>query len=515
MLVAIALLRPPSPAVDSVDWGLTVMVIVAAVLAVALAILVVFLARYRNRQETLVAQAHAAQQGLAAIQERFRGVLDAEAERRRILDGVEAERAQAQAAFERGRAGWEQAIRGLHDQHQAVQNQLQSGESELGRVRTAIGRVRVELNALDEEANLQTFAFYKQRYSFSSLARYQSKLDEIRERQKQMLKDKRAAVGQIEWTVNGSVAEGRKQINQTLKLMLRAFNGECDAAIVKVKYNNVHVMEERLQKARDAINALAAVQQCVIVSEYLALKLDELRLVHEYQEKQQDEREEQRRLREQMREEEAALREIEKARHDAEREEKRYADALAKAREEAERAVGGKQDKLRAQIDELEARLAEAQQNTRAVAQAQLTRAGHVYVISNVGAFGEHVYKIGMTRRLIPMDRVDELGSASVPFDFDVHAMIRAPDAPALETALHRTFHERRVNRVNPRKEFFRVTIDEIATVVTKLHGEIDIISVPEAEEYRKTVAMASAGQTLPALASVSAETPSPAGVTS
>ncbi|HRI68305.1 MAG TPA: DUF4041 domain-containing protein [Polyangium sp.] len=352
--------------------------------------------------------------------------------------------------------------------------------------------MRAELAALDEEAHLQSFGFYKPRYNFSSSERYQSKLDEVRERQKQMIKDKTAATCAIEWTVNGSAAEGRKQINQTLKLMLRAFNGECDAAIAKVKYNNVHVMEARIEKAREAINGLAEIQRCTISASYLRLKLDELHLAHEYEEKVQAENEEQRRIREQMREEEQAQREIEKARQDAEKEEKRYADALRKAQEDAAKADGSKQQKLLAQIAELEKKLADAHANKeRALSRAQQTRSGYVYIISNIGSFGEHVYKIGMTRRLDPMDRVKELGDASVPFEFDVHAIISTDDAPTLENTLHRAFDHRRVNRVNEKKEFFKVKIEEIVALVQKHHrAEVDIVTMAAAEEYWKTVAM-------------------------
>jgi hypothetical protein len=184
------------------------------------------------------------------------------------------------------------------------------------------------------------------------------------------------------------------------------------------------------------------------------------------------------------------LREIEKAQEDAEKEERRYAEALRRATEEAEQASGAKQQKLLSQIEELNKRLAEAQLNKeRARSRAEMTRSGHVYVISNVGSLGERVYKIGMTRRLDPMERVKELGDASVPFGFDVHAMIFAEDAPALENALHREFHYKRVNLINLRKEFFEVEIDEVAQVVRKLHGEIIVTRLAEAKEYRLTLA--------------------------
>lgn len=353
-------------------------------------------------------------------------------------------------------------------------------------------RLQLEFAALDEESNLQAFAFYKPRYAFADSDRYQKKLDDILDRQKAMLKDKTAAVCNQEWTVNGSKAEGRKQIAQTLRLMLRAFNGECDAAMGKVRYNNVHVMETRIRKACEAINGMAQIQECRITPGYVDLKLQELYLVHEYEEKLQEEKETQRRIREQMREEELAQRELERARLDAEKEEARYAEALKKAQEEAERTSGAKQRKLMDQIVELEKKLAEAQANkARAMSRAQMTRSGHVYVISNIGSFGEHVFKIGMTRRLDPMDRVKELSDASVPFEFDVHAIIYTDDAPKLENELHRAFHHRRVNRVNERKEFFRVSLAEIADRVRgHLRSHIEFVHEPEAIEFRKTRAM-------------------------
>jgi Meiotically Up-regulated Gene 113 (MUG113) protein len=158
--------------------------------------------------------------------------------------------------------------------------------------------------------------------------------------------------------------------------------------------------------------------------------------------------------------------------------------------------VGEKQQKLLAHVVELERRLAEAQANKeRAVARAQLTRSGHVYVISNIGSFGEEVFKIGMTRRLDPLERIRELGDASVPFAFDIHAVIFSEDAPTLEATLHREFDGRRVNLVNERKEFFGVSIQDIAQAVRKCHGEIQMTLAAEAKDYRKTVSMRAANQ--------------------
>jgi len=469
------------------------------------------------RQRKLTAEHQALSQEHAALTDRVRGIVDVEAEKQRVLSeldsrkqqllqeleslrreglaeiaatkqrelgSLEAERTRLQTDIATLQTTQRKAIQELEEQRRA-------GQAEKFNLDLSLSKLREELNALEEVNELQSFGFYKPRYSFESSARYQTRLEQIRTQQKQMIKDKTAAIGLIEWTVNGSRAEGRKQINQTLKLILRAFNGECDAAIAKVKYNNITVMETRINKAWEAITNLAAVQQCQITPQYVNLKLQELYLVHEYQEKIQEEKEEQRRIREQMREEEIAQRELEKAKQDAEREERRYEESLRKAREEVEVAVGAKQQKLLGQIETLQRMLEEAHANKeRAIARAQMTRSGHVYIISNIGSFGEQVFKIGMTRRLDPMDRVRELGDASVPFQFDVHAVIYCDDAPSLENMLHRTFHHKRINRVNARKEFFNVSIEEIVEAVRKHHGEIEMILTPEAVEYRKTLAL-------------------------
>ncbi|AKT40997.1 uncharacterized protein CMC5_051540 [Chondromyces crocatus] len=465
-------------------------------LLVALIGAVVFLVR---RLRDVQAERDATARQVAYYTERFRGVVDAEAERQRVLVALDGERRHAVAALERAHAEARATIARTQEAEAQARGRMQQEraavDAQLAWHQHRLLELRTELSSLDEEANFQSFGFYKPRYDFSTSAAYQAQLERVRQQQKQRLKNRTAATSRVTWLVNGSTAEGQKQTQQMLKLMLRAFNGECDAAIARVKYNNVQVMEARIRKAAEVINGLSEVQECEITEGYLALKLEELALAHEVQEKIEQEREVQRRLREQMREEEAAQRELDRAQAEAEREERRYADALRKAQEDVEGAAGKKQEKLLGEIEELQRRLAEAQANKqRAVSRAQLTRSGHVYVISNVGSFGEHVYKIGMTRRLDPMDRVKELGDASVPFQFDVHAVIYAEDAPGLETALHRAFHHRRVNRVNEKKEFFRVPLEEIVTAVNQTRGaEVEFVQFAEAVEYRKTLAMGEA----------------------
>ncbi|WP_143080356.1 DUF4041 domain-containing protein [Hymenobacter arizonensis] len=431
------------------------------------------------RQETAAARA---QQKF--LEERFRPVMDAEAEARRIVEVAAAERARIVQELNSSRERLTQAITGLAEQKEAQQAEQHS-------LQLRIDELQTEFAALDEQANLQSFGFYQPRFDFVTSVEYQQKLEYTRTAQNNLITAGTAATCSIEWQVNGSVTEGRKQTAQYLKLILRAFNGECDAAIARVKFNNVLVMETRIRKSYEAINKISKSQHSSIVPTYLDLRLRELYLIHEVQEKLQEEKEVQRQVREQMREEELAQRELEKARTDAEKEEKRYADALRKAEQEVQKATGEAQQRLLVQIEALQGQLSLAQQNKqRAISQAQLTRSGHVYVISNIGSFGEDVYKIGMTRRLDPLDRVKELGDASVPFLFDVHAVIYCDDAPKLENTLHRLFHQRRVNRINERKEFFRVTLPEIAEAVLANHGEIAFLHEAEAQEYRKTVAL-------------------------
>lgn len=200
-------------------------------------------------------------------------------------------------------------------------------------------------------------------------------------------------------------------------------------------------------------------------------------------------REEQRRVKEQIREEARAERERQQEMAHLEADEKRIGKALAEALTKAK----GEHD---AEVERLKQMLAEAEAKAqRAKSQAQLTKAGFVYVISNIGSFGEGMFKVGMTRRLEPMDRVIELGDASVPFAFDVHVMISCNDAPSLETALHRELNHYRVNKVNLRKEFFRVPLDKVLEVVKKHHGTVEYKAEPDAFEYRETVLMEQRGQ--------------------
>ncbi|MCP1094494.1 DUF4041 domain-containing protein [Bacillaceae bacterium OS4b] len=356
-------------------------------------------------------------------------------------------------------------------------------EHELVEIKRQIRILENKKINLEDEILLQSFGFYDNKFFLENSQEYLTYLAMVRSKQKQLVREKRATkydmISLDEENRVPSVEPESAQSKQQIKLAIRFFNNECDAVISKVKFNNVEVAEKKIRSSFYDINKLNKYNSISITEEYLHLKLEELFLVHEYTEKKQEEREEQRRINELIREEIKVQKELEEELNIIKKEEQHLLNVISQ---------------LSSQVSEQEMlqyknRLEEIREQKEKVDyRVKNTKAGYVYVISNIGCFGENVYKIGMTRRLEPMDRVRELGGASVPFHFDVHAMIFSKDAPALEASLHRAFHHRRVNRINERKEFFRVTLDEVKKVVHQNHNAfIEFTMISEAKEYRET----------------------------
>ncbi|WP_302658329.1 DUF4041 domain-containing protein [uncultured Dysosmobacter sp.] len=277
-----------------------------------------------------------------------------------------------------------------------------------------------------------------------------------------------------------------------IAFVIDAFNGKVDSILSKVKKDNYGTLEQKIKDAYELVNFNGrAFRNAVITPEYLAARLEELKWGVRAQELKAQAQEEQRRLREQIREEERARREYEKAMKDAAKEEEMLRKAMEKAQKQIESANEANRAEYESKLEELKQKLAEAEERgQRALSMAQQTKHGNVYVISNLGSFGENVYKVGMTRRLDPLDRVRELGDASVPFPFDVHAIIESDDAPSLETSLHKALSLMQVNKVNPRKEFFRVTISDIKAMVEKMGLTTSWTMDAAAAEYRETLAI-------------------------
>lgn len=348
-----------------------------------------------------------------------------------------------------------------------------------------------EVEVLEDKLEMYSFGLYEPHFNFDTSEKYKDEMNNAYQERLSLVRSDEAVKCYTEWTINGDKAAGKRQTRHYTKMMLRAFNGECDAAIARVKWNNVQTMELRILTSFNAINKLGESHNILMKEEYRDIRVRELRLAYEYQEKIHEEREEQRRIREQIREEERALKEMEIARAEAEKEEERFSKALLKARKDLDSKHGIEKDELLCKIAELEENLKKAEElKQRAISMAQITKSGYVYVISNIGSFGENVYKIGMTRRLEPTDRVRELSGASVPFSFDVHAMIYSKNAPELENNFHKKFKANRVNWVNGRKEFFQISLEEIERAAHELEHKIEFTKLAEARDYRETKAL-------------------------
>lgn len=375
-------------------------------------------------------------------------------------------------------------------------NKLEKNKKELSeqytKGKSIFDELEKQISLYKNNVEFYDFGLYEPVFAFDTSEIFKNEISINREKQKNLIRKKLACYSTIEWLVNGSKREGNKKTNRHIKLTLRAFNGECDTLISKVRWNNIKSFQERIYRCHKVINQMNEPMSFVIDKKYLVLKIDELKLNHEYKLKKQREKEEERKARALIREEEKARRDFENAQKNAEKEKKLYNSLLEKAKKELNLVSGKKLDNLQQKINDLEKSLDESNKKAeRAKSMAQQTKRGHVYVVSNVGSFGEGIYKIGMTRRLDPIDRVKELGDASVPFVFDKHAMIYTEDAPKLESLLHSKFSHLRVNKVNNRKEYFKVSIEEIENCIEEnFEGEFELIKNYEAKEFRETQAI-------------------------
>lgn len=344
---------------------------------------------------------------------------------------------------------------------------------------------------LEDKVLLQSFGLYKPQYDFATSLQYKDKLEEIRSKQGEMIKNGTAASCSKRWQIEGSTAKGEKFTNDNIRQILKAFNNECENAIMKVKFNNIESIKKRIKLSFESLNRLNSTNKVSISEMYLNLKYAEMYLAYEYAQKVQEEKEELRVQRELRKEELKVAKELEERRIEIEKEQQHYNNILKRILEQlaVEKSEERKQ-LLNEKRTEIENNLVDLDVALKDVDYREANqRAGYVYIISNIGAFGENVYKIGMTRRLDPQDRVDELGSASVPFKFDVHAFIFSDDAPKLENSLHKAFENKRVNMMNNRKEFFRVSLAEIEKVVKENYDKVvDFKYDADAEQYRETI---------------------------
>lgn len=352
-----------------------------------------------------------------------------------------------------------QVVQDLKKQAQALRKEIKIANSELV---VAESNVFVDYNI--------TSAEYKDKLSLSEL------------KEKDLIKENNAVIA--------TATSTKSVINSNIKQIIRCFNSESSSIIKSVTVKNVDTLRNRLVKSFEMLNKIYRVDGVELTKEFLELKLEQLNLMYSYQITLANEKEEQKAIREQMLEEEKARREIEKEKAKIEKEEQQFKKEIDKLMAYLHKAQDIEKQLYIDKIQELEEKLKLLEKDKENVLEReQNTRSGFVYIISNIGSFGENIYKIGMTRRLEPMDRIKELSSASVPFEFDVHAMIFSEDAPKLESTLHNYFNDKRVNKVNDRKEFFKVTLDEIEKVVREnYNATVTFTQVALAEQYRQSL---------------------------
>lgn len=378
------------------------------------------------------------------------------------------------------------AAQAINDEAVGVAQQVAALRGSYAVKREHYDRLAKEVAIFDDKIAFAEMGVYEPQFDFTDSDEFKAAIVQVRADQKAMITDASAVTCATQWSVEGSRSKGTTMTNRNIKLTLRAFNGECDAAIANARWNNANAMEKRIVRAKENIDKLNATNTVTISEKFLALKLRELRLTHECREKLKLERDERLEATRLAREEQRLQRDLEEAKE----EEDRYSALLEKAKAEAASISGPKLEAYDEQIRELESDLAKARAKAeRAQALAERTSSGYVYIISNVGSFGADIVKIGLTRRLDPLDRVKELGDASVPFLFDTHAIIYSDNAPALERALHAEFEPVRVNAQNYRKEFFRVDLASVELAVKRLAPDAPFFRDIEAQEYRETIA--------------------------
>lgn len=369
-------------------------------------------------------------------------------------------------------------VQEYRSQVSGAEQQVLQARAQLAATQNQLAEARAQIVVTEEQALLQEVGIYVYRHPLDDAVAYKSKLADVRDTLKAMVKNNQAVEASTNWTVNNSAQQGAKMIRDFSKLMLRAYNAEADNLVRTLRPHSLSSAIARLAKTRETIARLGSTMDIRVTENYHKWRIYELELTADYLTKVEEEKQRLREERERQREEEKARREFEAEKARLAKEQTHYETALEKLRAKGDEAgaveIAAKLEEIAAAIKGVEEREANI-------------RAGYVYVISNFGSFGEHVVKIGLTRRLEPLDRVRELGDASVPFNFDVHAMVFSDDAVSLEGSLHQALTDRRVNLVNQRREFFYATPAEVREALEIIGGQqlLEFHEVPEATDWR------------------------------
>lgn len=376
------------------------------------------------------------------------------------------------------------------EKEEKLNSELKFNQDRLDGVKHELAKLSEELAIARDDVEMMEYGLYEPKYNFINSTAYKERLDAVRKQQKQMMKDKTAAIATKEWTVDGDKRKGQAMTNANIKQILRSFNNETEVLINKVKHSNLDNSRKRIEKSFTQLNKLYEREHVQLTKGYLNLKLDEMHIAYEYELKKEEEKEELREAREREREEKKLQKELEREKKKFDKENTKITSEIEQVRQELTNAAAEEKAKLEAEIAKLQAALDKNNEEITKIDKYRETPgAGYVYIISNVGSFGEDVFKIGVTRRDNPEDRIRELSSASVPFRFDSHVFIFSDKAYDLESSLHERFDKQRVNKVNRRKEFFRITMDDVKQIVEENKGAVhSFVERPDNEEYFDTL---------------------------
>ena len=371
------------------------------------------------------------------------------------------------------------------EQRDELRKELEQLSARKQHAATELDHLQHQLLKTSDTLMLQEVGIYQYQHPLQNSVEYKDLLHKIDEQTKALVKSNKAVTAITSWTVNGSQKEGEKMVKEVSKLMLRAYVAEADNCVRSLKPSNRDAMINRLAKTRETIAKLGQSMQIKISDDFHKLKISEIQTTSDFLKKKEEEKDAEKEIRAQLREEEKVAKEIAAEKAKLEKERQKIASALAQMQE----SDGANDEKHLSGIQEMQATLDSIDSGlTGLTERAANTKAGHVYVISNVGAFGSRVIKIGMTRRMDPEDRVKELSDASVPFKYGVHALFFSNDAAGLETALHHRFTDQRVNLVNKKREFFYATPAQVRDALVELDGHVlEFNEEPDDEEFRQS----------------------------
>ena len=398
------------------------------------------------------------------------------------------------ACLEAETAAKEEELKKLEDQV----NELLKGKDKIETYEslvTAIMERQQILSELDDAVLMESYALYSPQYAFRTSEEYLMRMEQVRAKQRDMLRSKKAVAFVEGWEIDGSKELGQKLNDDNIQKLIRGFNAECDLAVKSVRFNNFDRMEERIKTSFDTLNTLNEMSQVSVTPEYLELKLEELRLAYEYQQKLNEEAVERRNLREQQRQEAKARQELDGERKKLNEEKAQLQDQLAKAQEEADRHDPEQFPEFSTRLSELQSSLEELEKKEiRLKASISGHKAGFLYVLSNLGAFGENVFKLGMTRRLDTEAFVDEFNSPAVPFDFDLHAMLYSDDAREIWEDLRQRLSPYCLNAKNPEKGFYRIEPALLKQELDRAFGKcVEFDPLFPAKQYRDSLRLKTA----------------------